>query len=469
MNEQMVVLNAANEGLKTEIENSAKVVEALTQSVEASSVVVNENGMIFTSSIMRQIVQEAKTITPHDIAVLITGESGVGKEELARFIHKESGRRGDFVPVNCGGLPETIAESVLFGHTKGAFTGAIENQIGYFQMAEGGTLFFDEIGDMSLNIQGKILRATDGHREFYPIGSKKKVAIDFRLISASNQPLEKSIQEKKFRDDLFYRLNGICLNIPPLRERPDDIIVLANHFLKENCQKLNKERLLFSEKTLKAFLNYNWPGNIRELKNAIERSVALAKGRILEVENFRFSNNLPNEEISSLDLKENEERLIIKALRRTGWIQERAKKLLGISRRQLGFKIDKLKIELPEEYRRRHRTSSVQTEKIKSTKPPTKDTEDKKEAEINKKARKKRKNVYQQIKPANKKPESRRAPKQQKPEPKEKLDKETFNRVLAACNWNEKIAAQLLGTSKSTLKQKIKRWHIGPAEKTKKA
>lgn len=450
------VLDATNKGLKTENENGAKVAEALAQSVEASSSsVVNENGMIFTSSIMRQIVQQAKTIAPLDIPVLILGETGVGKEELARFIHKESGRAGEFIAINSGGLPETIVESVLFGHTKGAFTGAIENQIGYFQMAEGGTLFLDEIGDMNLNIQGKILRATDGHREFYPVGSKNKVAIDFRLISASNQPLEKNTQEKKFREDLFYRLNGICLNIPPLRERPDDIIVLANYFLKESCQKSNKEELLFSKKTLNVLFDYIWPGNIRELKNAIERSVALTKGKILKVEDFRFSDNLPNEEVIFLNLKKNEERLIVKALRRTGWIQEQAKKLLGISRRQLGFKIDKLKIEIPEEYRRQRRVS-------------VQDAEDKKEAETNKKARGKRKNVYQQIKPADKKPESRRETKQ-KPGRKERLDKELASKVINASDWNLTIAAVILGISRQYLKAKIKRWHIGPAEKTKKA
>ncbi len=227
---------------------------------------------------MQAVFRLIEKVADSDATVLVQGESGTGKELVARALHYNSKRKQRYlVPVNCGAIPETLLESELFGHMKGAFTGATTNRIGRFEAANGGTLFLDEIGDMSPVLQVKLLRVLQEH-EFEPVGSTKTKKVDVRIIAATNRDLEKMVEGGEFREDLFYRLSVIPITIPPLRERSDDIPLLANFFLDYFCRKKQRERFTFSNEVSEAFLRYEWPGNVRELENLIERMVILAEG-----------------------------------------------------------------------------------------------------------------------------------------------------------------------------------------------
>jgi len=227
-----------------------------------------EKAIVFKSKKMREIIEIAKEVAKTDATILLYGETGTGKEVIARFIHKESGRKGRFVPINCSAIPETLLETELFGYEKGAFTGADKRKDGKVLWADNGTLFLDEIGDMPIIIQGKILRLLQD-KCFERIGGLEKIEVDVRFIAATNQNLEEKIKEGKFREDLFYRLNVININIPPLRERKEDIIPLAKYFIDFYSKKYRKEIKEISEKALNSLLNYFWPGNVRELENVI--------------------------------------------------------------------------------------------------------------------------------------------------------------------------------------------------------
>jgi two-component system response regulator AtoC len=242
-----------------------------------------ERAIVFKSKKMKEIVEIAKEVAKTDATVLLYGESGTGKEVIARFIHKESGRKGRFVPINCSAIPETLLETELFGYEKGAFTGADKRKEGKVLWADNGTLFLDEIGDMPISIQGKILRLLQD-KCFERVGGLERIEVDVRFIAATNQNLEEKIKEGKFREDLFYRLNVININIPPLRERKEDIIPLAKYFIDFYSKKYRKEIKEISERALNSLLNYSWPGNVRELENVIERTIILAKGE--KIENF---------------------------------------------------------------------------------------------------------------------------------------------------------------------------------------
>lgn len=298
-------------------------------------------GIVAVSEQMLKLIEQAKRLAPSKINVLITGETGVGKQVLAKLIHQKSERKGELVILNSAGLPETLVESELFGHKKGTFTDARENTIGFFEQAKQGTLFLDEIGDMSLTVQSKILQVVED-KEFYWIGSRRRIKVDVRLISSSNQPLEERIKEGKFRADLFYRLNVARLDIPPLRERPEDILPLISHFVKKSCSEFNKEVQL-TESARSWFLNYHWPGNVRQLERAIEQAVVLAQDRVLDLDDFQsvfLANSLGEEgNYSDLDLRKNkrevEKRVIIKALEESDWSQTKAARRLGIQRTYL--------------------------------------------------------------------------------------------------------------------------------------
>jgi two-component system response regulator HydG len=215
--------------------------------------------------------------------VLVQGESGTGKELFARAIHDRSPRRnGPFVAVNCAALPETLLESELFGYEKGAFTGAAARKEGRFELADGGTLFLDEVADLSLVTQPKILRVLQ-EGEFERLGGTKTSKVDVRIVAASNQDLATLVKEKRFREDLFYRLNVITVTVPPLRDRREDVAVLAQHFLRIYAAKNNRSLVGFSEDALRCFDSYPWPGNVRELENVVERAVVLARGQTVEV------------------------------------------------------------------------------------------------------------------------------------------------------------------------------------------
>lgn len=250
--------------------------------ISVSNEAADESNLVYKSSEMKSIVTMAKKVAGSDVNVLITGESGTGKELIARAIHNLSNRRTNpFVPVNCGALPENLFESEIFGHEKGAFTGAIRTKPGLLEFANQGSFFLDEIGDMSLALQVKLLRMLE-ERKIRRVGGQKLIDIDVRIIAATNQDLSQAVGEKKIREDLYYRINTIQIAIPPLRERPDDILLLAHHFLNILCTKNDKAVNRFSSDAEDSLLKYGWPGNVRELQNMISRAFYLCSSRVIQ-------------------------------------------------------------------------------------------------------------------------------------------------------------------------------------------
>lgn len=265
--------------------------------IKEENVFLNDyEDIVIASSIMEQIYLRAKEIAPFNVNVLIYGETGTGKEELARFIHKKSGRRGEFVVLNPAAIPDSIIESELFGYKKGSFTGALEDRIGYLKLADEGTLFLDEISTMSNAFQNTIIRVFDERgfnepKEYYAVGSRIKTVSNFRLIAATNVPLEKLIKEKKFREDLLYRLNVIYFEIPPLRERKEEIFPFIIYFITKACQKFGCRLYYPSLEAVNFLSEYHWPGNVRELKNVILKSIlfknSTSRDEIIETNCFR--------------------------------------------------------------------------------------------------------------------------------------------------------------------------------------
>jgi transcriptional regulator with PAS, ATPase and Fis domain len=304
----------------------------------------------------KELYSIIERISNSKATILLRGESGTGKRMIARAIHKADKRRKDkpFMEISCGALPREIIESELFGHTKGAFTGAINDRKGRFELAHGGTVLLDDIDSFSLDLQVKLLRILQ-HKEFERVGDHKTIKVDVRFIVSTNQDLEKAIIEKKFREDLYYRLNVISINVPPLRKRKDDIPLLANHFLhlysKENHKKLRS----ISGDTMDILVNYNWPGNIRELENIIERAVILDTDGLIEnndlpellVKNIvplaGASADIDNGSATSLKdaLKEPEKVYILQIMKEVGWNKKKAAKKLGVNRTTLYNKLKK--------------------------------------------------------------------------------------------------------------------------------
>ena len=261
-----------------------------------------QHGIISQSSEINDLVDVVMQVSTSDITILIYGESGVGKEVFARAIHNSSRRaKEDLISVNCGAIPEGILESELFGHKKGAFTGAFEGRKGYFEIADGGTLFLDEIAEMPLTTQVKVLRAIE-FKEFMRIGAETVTKVDVRIIAATNKDLQQEVNTKRFREDLYFRLKAVSLNIPPLRNRKGDIPSLVNHFL-ENYSTVNK--ILppkITDDAMDLLLDYNWPGNVRELKNTVETAVALNRNGSIDVDSFLNLNNHGKENFSARNL-----------------------------------------------------------------------------------------------------------------------------------------------------------------------
>jgi formate hydrogenlyase transcriptional activator len=250
---------------------------------------VSENGHaegepIGASPAFKRALQQVAQVGPTDATVLITGETGTGKELIARRLHAVSARRQrPLVVVNCAALPASLVESELFGHERGAFTGALQRKLGRFELAHGGTIFLDEVGELSLDMQGKLLRVLQ-EREFDRVGGASPVKVDVRVIAATNRPLERLVEEGRFRPDLFYRLDVYRLALPPLRERREDIWLLADHFVRQFRARFAKAVRSIDEGSMERLLGYNWPGNVRELEHAIERAVLVAEGAVLHVE-----------------------------------------------------------------------------------------------------------------------------------------------------------------------------------------
>lgn len=291
---------------------------------------------------MMEIIEMAAQVAVTDTTILIEGETGTGKELLARFIHQKSQRAtGPYVAVNCASLPETLAESELFGHEKGAFTGALSRKIGKFELANKGTIVLDEISEMPLTIQAKLLR-TIQERQIDRVGGTKPVPIDARIIAISNKPLEEEVREKRFREDLYFRINVFPLRLPPLRERKNDIKLLANYFLNKFSIKYNKQITGISDDAFSLLLNYEWKGNIRELSNTIERAVLMCKKTKLDTDTIQINKQEKKElslKIEDMTIDEMEKLMIQNALKRLNGNRTHAAKVLGISLRTLRNKL----------------------------------------------------------------------------------------------------------------------------------
>jgi len=292
---------------------------------------------------MRELAAKIQQVAPTNSRVLIMGENGTGKELVARAIHRNSGRSNQpFIQVNCAAIPDELIESELFGHERGAFTGAIASTQGKFQQADGGTVLLDEIGDMSLRTQSKVLRVLEEH-EFTRVGGRDAIKVDVRVIAATNKNLSEEVQKGGFREDLFYRLNVIPIHVPPLRERVEDIPLLATYFLTQFCRENGKRKKSLSQEAMKLLQAYRWPGNVRELKNIIERLVIMVPSDTIEASDM--PDNLTEHSISasSLVLKEArnefERRFILQALRLNNWNITETAQQLGIERTNLHRKM----------------------------------------------------------------------------------------------------------------------------------
>jgi transcriptional regulator with PAS, ATPase and Fis domain len=298
---------------------------------------------------MRDVVELAARVARHNTTVLITGESGTGKEVIARAIHKMSPRsERSFTAINCAAIPEQLLESELFGHTKGAFTGATSDHPGLFELANGGTLLLDEIADLPQALQAKLLRVLE-ESEIRRLGARESKKIDVRVLAATGRPMEQAVERGEFRSDLYYRLNVVRLHIPPLRERPEDIPELLTHFARQVAQRLGHP-VSVTPAALVALTNHNWPGNVRELRNAVERAAVLSAGGLLDCKDFALANGAPSTQNGGpngvLDLKTQVEAVeraaIQRALEAANGNRRQAANLLGISLRTLFYKLRRL-------------------------------------------------------------------------------------------------------------------------------
>ncbi len=323
-------------------------------------IVYSFDRVIALSPAMRAVIATLKKFSETDATILVTGETGTGKSFLSGTIHFNSARhKKPFVKINCTNIPETLLESELFGHERGAFTGANKTRVGRFEQANGGSVFLDEIGEMSLDLQAKLLRVLD-EKSFERVGGNRTIRADVRIIAATNRILEQQVAAGKFREDFYYRINVLTIHLPPLRERKGCIEPLANYLLEKSCRSLRKEIRGFSPAVIKMFEAYSWPGNIRQLANSIERAVILEERDTIQEENISLLQpvDLPQREhepsatqhpppSATYALQAHEKEFVLKALEDSLWIQKDAAKRLGISPRALNYKIRKLGITHP--------------------------------------------------------------------------------------------------------------------------
>jgi transcriptional regulator with PAS, ATPase and Fis domain len=297
---------------------------------------------------MQHVVDLVATVSASDSTVLITGESGTGKEVVARAIHAASPRRyNPMVVVNCGALPEGILESELFGHEAGAFTGARARHKGKFESAEGGTVFLDEIGEVSPKVQVELLRVLE-EKVVTRLGGTAPVPVDFRIISATNRDLQAAVKEGSFREDLYWRLNVVHVHIPPLRERPEDVPVLAEQFLAKFARSMSRRPMRFSPEALDALAAYPWPGNVRELQNAIERAVVVGRNEVVRAEDLPLRVTQAPASAPPGSLAEAERAHVLSVLEASGWNITRAARVLDVDRVTLYNKIRKYELKRPE-------------------------------------------------------------------------------------------------------------------------
>jgi len=334
------------------LEDENEVLRETVDSLRQGVTIVGESPQI------KEILATVRQVAPSQATILLEGESGTGKELVARAIHLSSPRsKGPFIRVNCAAIPENLIESELFGHVKGAFTGAVASRPGKFQLADGGTILLDEVGDLPLHLQPKILRVLQ-EREVEPVGAGQAVKVDLRVIAATHQDLPAMVEDGRFRKDLFYRLSVIPIRIPPLRERPGDVTLLARHFMRRYCDANSRKLAGFTEAALEKLEACSWPGNVRELQNCIERAVVLARGDTIDADDLLLAPPPRDEAVDAvvdalfatdLTLDDLERRIILAALDRMEGNVSRTARVLGLSRRALQYRRSKIEDAEPEE------------------------------------------------------------------------------------------------------------------------
>ena len=319
-------------------------------------VIYRTSDIVGASSALKKVLTMVEKVAKADSTLLVTGETGVGKGLIAGAIHHNSNRaNNNFVQVNCAALPQNLLESELFGHEKGSFTGAVRMRIGRVEQANMGTIFLDEIGDMDIGLQSKILRVLE-EREFERVGGEKTLKVDVRVIAATNQDLRTLVEQGRFREDLYYRINVVNILIPPIRQRKDDIEPLVSYFIRKYCMEFNKPDMGIDAQALSSLTDYDWPGNVREIRNCIERAVLLAEGDVIRRQDISIlqpGNHLPaspdssDSDMSLSSLAVSEREMILDALKKNDWIQKEAATALGISKRVIHYKIRKYGITHP--------------------------------------------------------------------------------------------------------------------------
>ncbi len=351
---QYLIKNAKNDEIKLVVRNALEMRKVRSENLFLKRELKKgheEKTIIGSSDEMVRVFKMVDKVASSEATILIQGESGTGKELIAREIHYRSGKaQGPFVSINCGAIPRDLLESNLFGHVKGSFTGAVRDSAGLFQVAEGGTFFLDEVGDMPIATQVKLLRALQ-EREIIPVGGTQPIKIDCRLVAATNSDLEKEVAAGRFRADLFYRLNVIPIRLPALRQRRDDIPILVDHFLKRHAQTNTAKTV--NKDAMDLLMRYDWPGNVRELENVMERSLILDESGVIGPddlpEKIRFGHSQRGSlviDTPTLTLEELEKEYILKVLNHTRWQKKRASEVLGINastlyRKLLGYGLDR--------------------------------------------------------------------------------------------------------------------------------
>lgn len=345
--ELLMIIEADSQNMESSEEPVSETVEPKQPASQLTS--EKPKFVIGISESSKKFNEYLKLVGPTDMCVLIQGESGTGKEVAAKAIHNYSSRKDkNFVAVDCGAIPKEIAASEFFGHVKGSFTGAVNDKKGHFEAADGGTLFLDEVGNLSYENQIQLLRALQ-ERRIKPVGSNTEIEVNVRILSATNEDLLKAVSEGKFREDLYHRLNEFSIHIPSLHERKEDLFLFIEYFLNEANKSLGKEVIGLSKEVEEAFKNYAWPGNLRELKNVIKRSVLLTNSQLIPLEviprEVLFSANTKKETVD-FSKESNEKQLILNALKEADFNKTKAAKLLNITRKTLYNKLEHYQIDL---------------------------------------------------------------------------------------------------------------------------